>query len=210
MHAAQTKAPSTAAAPAQDARPRIVVLGDSLAEGLGVAREQSYPSLLQAKIDREGYPYRVVNMGVSGDTTSGGLSRLNGALSLKPSVLIIELGGNDGLRGVPAAITRANLKKMTIAAKRAGAEVLIAGMTLPPNYGPDYIRRFESAFHDIAREQRVQIVPSLFQPIIEQIGSRPGLMQPDGIHPAPEGHELLAEHVFRYLKPMLRKDAARS
>ena len=190
-----------------DDRAVIIILGDSLAEGLGVAPEQSYPSVLQRKLDRAGYSYRVVNMGVSGDTTTGGLSRLPSALALEPSILVIELGGNDGLRGVPVATTRTNLERMTQAARKAGVEVMIAGMTLPPNYGQDFIRSFEAAFRDVAQKHHAQYVPSFFQPIIEQIESRPELMQRDGIHPAPAGHELLADHLFRYLRPMLRKAA---
>ena len=191
----------------QDGRAVIVILGDSLAEGLGVAPEQSYPSVLQRKLDRAGYAYRIVNMGVSGDTTSGGVSRFPGALALKPSILVIELGGNDGLRGVPVATTKRNLDLMARRARDAGSDVVIAGMTLPPNYGPDYIRTFEAVFRDVAQQHRAQYVPSFFKPIIEQIESRPELMQRDGIHPAPEGHELLADHLFRYLRPMLRKAA---
>jgi acyl-CoA thioesterase I len=188
-----------------DERPAIVVLGDSLAEGFGVAQGRSFPDLLQRKLDRQGYPYRVINLGVSGDTTTGGLGRLDYALSLKPAILVIELGGNDGLRGVPVASTRANLDRMISAARAAGIEVLLAGMTLPPNYGPDYVRRFEAVYHDLARKHRVQLIPSLMQPIAEQYESRPGIMQSDGIHPSAEGHELLADNVLRYLKPMLKK-----
>jgi acyl-CoA thioesterase-1 len=200
-----TTAPVPAPADAGADRPVIAVLGDSLAEGFGVGAGQSYPDVLQRKLDRAGYRYRVVNLGVSGDTTTGGLRRLGSALSLDPDVLVIELGGNDGLRGVPVSATHSNLEQMVSAAKKADVEVLLAGMTLPPNYGRDYIRRFEAIYHDIARKHKVQLVPSLMQPIASEIESRPELMQRDGIHPAPEGHELLADVMFRYLKPMLRK-----
>jgi acyl-CoA thioesterase-1 len=188
-----------------DNRPTIVVLGDSLAEGLGVSPGRSYPDLIQRMLDDKGYGYRVVNLGISGDTTTGGLGRINHALSMKPEILIVELGGNDGLRGVSVAATRANLEKIIAAARANGTEVLLAGMTLPRNYGPDYIRKFEGIYKDLAREQRVHLIPSLMQGIIDGIDARPGLMQSDGIHPTADGHELLADTVFRYLKPMLRR-----
>jgi acyl-CoA thioesterase-1 len=195
-----------AAAPARvDTRPVIVVLGDSLAEGFGVAEGRSYPDIVQRTLDRRGYLYRVVNLGVSGDTTTGGLSRLSYALSLKPEILVIELGGNDGLRGIPVSATKTNLEKMIVTARNGGVEVLLAGMTLPPNYGSDYIRKFEAVYHDLARTHKVQLIPSLMRPIAEQIESRPGLMQADGIHPTAEGHELLGATVVRYLMPMLRR-----
>jgi acyl-CoA thioesterase-1 len=182
-----------------------VVLGDSLAEGLGVSQGRSFPDFLQRRLDRDGYSYRVVNLGVSGDTTTGGLGRLEYALSLKPAILVIELGGNDGLRGVPISSTKANLDRMIGAARENGTEVLLAGMTLPANYGPDYIRKFEAIYRDLARKYKIQLVPSLMQPIVNEIASRPNLMQRDGIHPSAEGHELLADNVLRYLEPMLKK-----
>jgi acyl-CoA thioesterase-1 len=199
---------SNAAAPrpaAADARPVIAVLGDSLAEGMGVAKGKSYPDIVQQTLDRKGYSYRVMNLGVSGDTTTGGLSRLAYALSLKPSILVIELGGNDGLRGIPVSSTKANLEKMIRESQKAGVDVLLAGMTLPPNYGTEYIRKFEAVYHDLAREYKVQLIPSLMRPIAEQIESRPELMQQDGIHPTAQGHELLGQTVVRYLMPMLRR-----
>lgn len=202
----EAPAPPAARRPAApDTRKVIAVLGDSLAEGLGVPPGKSYPDVVQQTLDRKGYSYRVVNLGVSGDTTTGALSRLSYALSLKPSILVIELGGNDGLRGVPVPSTKANLEKMIVTAQKSGADVLLAGMTLPPNYGADYIRKFEAVYHDLARKYRVQLIPSLMRPIAEQIESRPGLMQGDGIHPTVEGHEILADTVVRYLMPMLHR-----
>ena len=188
-----------------DNRAVIVVLGDSLAEGLGVAEGHSFPAVVQRKLNDKKYPYRVVNMGVSGDTTTGGLGRIRHALSLKPAIVILELGGNDGLRGVPVSATKANLEKMIVAARDAGAAVLLAGMTLPPNYGSEYIRSFEQADKDLAAKYKVQLIPSLMGRIVEEIEARPGLMQPDGIHPTKDGHELLADTVFRYLQPMLKR-----
>jgi len=188
-----------------DDRRTIVVLGDSLAEGLGVGHTQAFPALVQQRIESRGLKYRVVNLGVSGDTTTGGLGRLDYALSLKPSILILELGGNDGLRGIPVASTKANLEQMIVEAKKAGTEVLLAGMTLPPNYGPDYIRTFENAYKDLAREYKLKLIPFLMEEIARQLQARPDLMQRDGIHPTAEGHRLIADTVFRYLEPMLSK-----
>lgn len=187
-----------------DTRAAIVVLGNSLAEGLGVQAGQGFPEVLQTTLDRQGYSYRVVNLGISGDTTTGGLGRLRQALALRPEILILELGGNDGLRGVPVSSTKANLEKIIIAAKSAGAQVLLAGMSLPPNYGPDYIRSFEDAYKDLARKHKVPLIPFLLEQIAAELNSRPGLMQRDGIHPSAEGHQLIAGTVFRYLRPMLR------
>jgi acyl-CoA thioesterase-1 len=181
----------------------IIAFGDSLAEGLGVEQGNSFPDQLQRKLDKNGYRYRVVNMGVSGDTTTGGLGRVSYALSMKPTIVILELGGNDGLRGVPVSATKANLEKMIVQFQKAGAEVLLAGMTLPPNYGPQYIRQFEDAYRDLAAKYKLQLIPFLMQDIVLQLESRPGLMQRDGIHPTAEGHSVIAETVFRFLKPMI-------
>jgi len=193
------------AAQTQDVRPNVVVLGDSIAEGYGVAQGRSFPDDVQRRLDKTGYKYHVVNLGVSGDTTTGGLNRLNYALSLKPQVLVIELGGNDGLRGVPVAQTKSNLEQMIVRAKKAGSQVLLAGMTLPPNYGPDYIRNFEGMYKDLAARYKVPLIPFLMSAIREQYDVRPGLMQRDGIHPTAEGHELIADTVMRYLRPMLKR-----
>jgi acyl-CoA thioesterase-1 len=197
--------PARTAPPRQDTRPAIVALGDSLSEGLGVERGRSFPDILQHKLDSNGYSYRVVNLGVSGDTTTGGLGRLDYVISLKPAIVILELGGNDGLRGIPVAASRANLERMIARLRDAGAEVLLAGMTLPPNYGADYIRKFEAIYRDLARKYDVQYIPFLMQDIASQLEADPELMQRDGIHPTAKGHSVIAETVFRYLKPMLKK-----
>ena len=188
-----------------EARPVIIAFGDSLSEGLGVEQGKSFPDQLQRKLEKNGYDYRVVNMGVSGDTTTGGLSRVAYALSMKPAVVILELGGNDGLRGVPVSSTKANLEKMIVQFQGAGAEVLLAGMTLPPNYGPQYIRAFESAYRDLAAKYKLRLIPFLMQDIATQLEATPGLMQRDGIHPTAEGHTVIAETVFRYLKPLIHR-----
>jgi acyl-CoA thioesterase-1 len=193
-------------APGQtDSRKVIVAFGDSLSEGFGVEPGKSFPDQLQHKLDEKGLAYRVVNMGVSGDTTTGGLGRLDYAVSLKPSIAILELGGNDGLRGVPVASTKANLERMIIAFRKAGAAVLLAGMTLPPNYGPDYIRQFEAAYRDLAAKYKAPLIPFLMQDIASQLGSRKGLMQRDGIHPTAEGHTIIANTVYHYLEPLLER-----
>jgi acyl-CoA thioesterase-1 len=183
----------------------IVAFGDSLSEGLGVETGFSFPDQLQKKLDKNGYKYHVVNLGVSGDTTTGGLGRLDYALSLKPSIVILELGGNDGLRGVPVASTKANLEKMIVASQKSGASVLLAGMTLPPNYGPDYVRDFEAAYKDLARKYKLRLIPFLMQDILAQLQSQPGLMQRDGIHPTARGHAIIADTVFRYLQPLITR-----
>lgn len=203
----QPDAPEAPAKPqaAPDTRPVIVALGDSLSEGLGVETGLSFPDQLQKKLDKNGYKYHVINLGVSGDTTTGGLGRLDYALSLRPAILILELGGNDGLRGVPVASTKSNLEKMIVTSLKSGASVVLAGMTLPPNYGPDYVRAFESAYKDLAKKYKLQLIPFLMQDILAQLRTQPGLMQRDGIHPTAKGHAIIAETVFRYLQPLIAR-----
>jgi acyl-CoA thioesterase I len=197
--------PSRQAKPPADTRPVIVALGDSLAEGWGVETGLSFPDQLQRKLDAAGYSFHVVNLGVSGDTTTGGLGRIDYAVSLKPAVIILELGGNDGLRGIPVASTRQNLDKMIVAAKSAGSDVLLAGMTLPPNYGESYIHNFENAYKDLAKKHAIPLIPFLMEDIRKQLSSTRGLMQRDGIHPTAKGHAIIADTVFSYLEPMLKK-----
>ena len=199
--------PSPTAPPRVDSRPVVAVLGDSLAEGLGVEAGKSFPDLLQRRLDQSGYKYRVVNLGISGDTTTGGLGRIGTVLELKPAIVVLELGGNDGLRGLPLAGTKANLESMIRSAQRAGAEVLLAGMTLPPNYGADYIGQFEAIYEELAAKHRLRLIPFLMEEIRTQMGSNPGLMQPDGIHPTAQGQSLIADTVFKYLQPMLKRAA---
>lgn len=193
------------AAPKVDSRPVIIAFGDSISEGLGVQPGSSFPEQLQRKLDQQGYAYRVVNLGVSGDTTTGGAGRMEYALSLKPSVVILELGGNDGLRGIPVSATKMNLDKMIGTFQKHGASVILAGMTLPPNYGPEYIQQFESAYKDLAKKYTLPLIPFLMEDILTQYKSRPGLMQRDGIHPTADGHAIIAETVFRYLQPVIKK-----
>ncbi|MBZ5590760.1 MAG: arylesterase [Acidobacteriia bacterium] len=190
-----------AAAQAPDPRPTVVAFGDSLSAGFGADPGKSYPDFLQKEIDGRGYHYHVVNAGVSGDTTTDGLERVGTVTALKPSIVIVEFGGNDGLRGLPVGTTRANLEQMILALEKAGAKVVLAGMTLPPNYGPDYIRSFEAVYRDLARQYRLPLLPFL----LRGVGGHADLMQRDGIHPTGEGNRIVAQNVIETLKPLLRK-----
>lgn len=183
----------------QDTRPVIVAFGDSLTAGYGVETGYSYPDFLQKDLDRAGRKYRVVNAGVSGDTTSGGLARIGMVTAMKPAIVILELGGNDGLRGLPLASTRANLDQMIAKLQKSGARVLLAGITLPPNYGPDYIRQFESIYKDLAAKYKTPLIPFLLQGAV----GVPGMMQGDGIHPTRKGTAVMAKLVLSALKPLL-------
>ena|SRR5437867_1054294 len=184
---------------AADDRPVIVAFGNSLTAGLGVDPEANYPAVLQRKIDSLHKRYRVVNAGVNGDTTGGGVARLDSLLAYKPEIVILELGANDGLRGLPVTTTRANLEQMIVAIRGAGARVVLAGMTLPPNYGPDYIRSFEQIYVELAEKYQTPRIPFL----LENVAARPGLMLDDGLHPSPAGHRIVAENVMQVLKPLL-------
>jgi acyl-CoA thioesterase-1 len=193
------QAPPVAAQPAPvDDRPVIVAFGDSLTAGQGA--RLSYTDFLQKELDGKGRRYRVVNQGISGDTTSGGVTRIDSAVRLRPKVVILELGANDGLRGLPVETTRANLAEMIVACQRAGARALLCGMTLPRNYGPDYIRSFEKVFQDLAREKKTPLVPFF----LEGVATRADLMQPDGLHPTAEGNAKVALQVMKYLEPLLK------
>lgn len=192
------------AAPAQ-AGPRVIaVLGDSLTAGLGVAPDEAYPALLEARLKREGYDYRVVNAGVSGDTSSGGLRRVDWVLRQQPEILIIALGANDGLRGQPVALLRDNLTAIVQKARAAGARVLLAGMRVPPNYGAPYSRDFAAVFPEVARKANVPLVPFL----LEGVAAEVRLNQGDGIHPNVEGQRVIAEHLWPHVRALLVKPGA--
>ncbi len=191
-----------AAAAATDSRKVLVVFGDSLAAGYGLDTGQSFPDDLQRKLDAQGYRWRVVNLGISGDTTEGGVSRMDSALGLKPSIVLLELGGNDGLRGLPLTVTRANLQTMIETFQKAGARVVLAGMTLPPNYGADYIRGFEQIYKDLAAQEHVPLIPFLLADIVT---SDLRYLQRDGIHPTAQGAEIVSGTVLRAVKPLLTK-----
>jgi len=188
------KAPTTL-----DARPVIVAFGDSLSAGFGADPGESYPDFLQKELDRRGARYRVVNAGVSGDTTTDGLERVQTVTALHPAIVILEFGGNDGLRGLPVSTTRANLDQIIQALHSAGAKTLLAGMTLPPNYGQDYIRSFEAVYKDLAKQHHLPLIPFLLQ----GVGGHPNLMQRDGIHPTGEGNRIVAGNVMQSLVPLL-------
>jgi acyl-CoA thioesterase-1 len=191
----------TKAARPADTRHRLVAFGDSLTAGFGLEPGLSYPDDLQRLIDEKKYPWRVINAGVSGDTTTDGMVRLPTVLELKPEIVILELGANDGLRGIPVEATRANLEQMIGAFQKAGVKVVLAGMTLPPNYGPDYIVPFEKIFKDLAKEHSLTLVPFL----LDGVGGHPELMQRDGLHPNVEGTRRVAANVMKVIEPLLKR-----
>ncbi|HWR49984.1 MAG TPA: arylesterase [Bryobacteraceae bacterium] len=197
----QEQAPPAQAPKPADTRPVIAAFGDSLTAGFGADPGKSYPDYLQQLLDRAGYAYRVVNLGISGDTTSGGVARIDSVIAVNPEIVILELGANDGLRGLPPSATRANLDEMITALKKAGADVVLAGMTLPRNYGSQYIRDFESVFTDLARKHSVALVPFL----LAGVADRRELMQGDGLHPTAEGNRRVAANVMKTLEPLLNK-----
>jgi acyl-CoA thioesterase-1 len=182
------------------ADPVVLCLGDSLTEGYGVAPEQSYPSLLERRLRAAGHPEaRVINAGISGSTSASAASRLRWQLAGAPDVLILALGANDGLRGVDLAETRKNLDSAIALAREAGVRVVLAGMKLPPNYGPDYTSGFESLFPELARERDVALIPFL----LDGVAAQPELNLPDGIHPNARGYERVVENVLPVLLPLL-------
>lgn len=189
---------STASTPE---RPRVVFLGDSLTAGYGLAKEQSVPSLIQKRIDDEGYNYEVVNHGVSGDTSAGGVSRLDWALDGDVRVLVVELGANDGLRGVPVESMRANLSNIIDGAKKRGVQVLLTGMEAPPNHGPIYTAEFRKVFSDLARQHDVAFIPFY----LEGVAGNAALNIADGIHPNAEGSAIIERTIWRGLEPLLTR-----
>jgi acyl-CoA thioesterase-1 len=184
----------------RDDRPVIAAFGDSLTEGHGVEAAKSYPEALQRELDRRGYHYRVANLGVSGDTSTDGLARLDGVLALDPRFVILEFGANDGLRGLPVAGTKANLERMTTALEQVRAGVILAGMTLPPNYGPEYIHAFEAMYQDLAAKYRLAFIPFL----LEGVAGNTMYMQDDGLHPNAAGYARVAGTVLGALEPRLK------
>jgi acyl-CoA thioesterase-1 len=183
-----------------DSRKVIAVFGDSISAGYGLGSGQSFPDQLQKKIDAGGGQWRVANLGISGDTTEGGVARIDSATSLHPGIVILELGGNDGLRGMPLASTRANLEQMIAAFQSAGARVVLAGMTLPPNYGADYISGFQKIYKDLAAEHRLTFIPFLLTDIVTKDMH---YFQADGIHPTAQGAQIVAATVYKAIKPLL-------
>jgi len=191
-------APPAQQRPAPDNRPVIVAFGDSLTAGFGADPGKSYPDFLQQELDRRGLRYRVANAGISGETTTDALERLQTVTALRPAVVIVEFGGNDGLRGLPVSTTRSNLEGILAGLKDSSAQVLLAGMTLPPNYGPDYIASFQRVYSDLAAKYKVALIPFLLEGV-----AGTSRMQRDGLHPTADGNRLVAATVMRYVQPLL-------
>jgi acyl-CoA thioesterase-1 len=178
----------------------IVAFGDSLTAGFGAEPGHSYPDYLQKDLDQAGLAWRVVNQGVSGDTTTDAVNRLKEVLDAQPRIVIVEFGGNDGLRGLPVETTRENLEQIVSTLDKAGIKVVLAGMTLPPNYGPDYIHAFEKIYVDLAASHKLTRIKFL----LEGVATRRELMQRDGLHPTADGNAIVAETVLGALRPLLR------
>jgi acyl-CoA thioesterase-1 len=182
-------------------RPRIVCFGDSITAGYGLETGQAYSYDLQTKLDKYGYHYNVVNQGTSGATTKDAVASLHAIVLLHPEIVIVEFGGNDGLRGLPLEQTRQNLDQVVSTFEAAHVRVLLAGITLPPNYGADYIKAFDQVFRDVAAKHHPAFVPMIYKDLVNV----PGTIQGDGIHPTAKGSEILAETLFAALKPLLHK-----
>jgi acyl-CoA thioesterase-1 len=193
--------PATAPASRPADAPRVVFLGDSITAGLGLSADEAFPAVIAELLEQEGVAIDVVNAGVSGDTTAGGLRRLDWLLRQSPAVLVVGLGGNDGLRGLDVKSSRDNLTQIVREARGAGAKVLLLGMMMPPNYGPEYAREFREIYPQLAKEFDVPLVPFL----LEGVGGERALNQPDGIHPTAEGHRVVARNVLPHLRELLRQ-----
>jgi acyl-CoA thioesterase-1 len=196
--------PATPAPAAAANAPAIVILGDSLSAGYGLRREESWVALLERRLRAEGYGYRVVNASVSGETTGGALARLPRILQVhRPAIVVVELGGNDGLRGVPVAEMRSNLERIVTLSKGAGARVLVAGMQIPSNYGPQYTRQFTATFGEVAKAHGAALVPFF----LDRIALDEKWFQPDGIHPTAAAQPYLLDNVWPQLRTLLKTRA---
>jgi acyl-CoA thioesterase I len=182
--------------------PILVCYGDSITAGRGLPDGQAFPDYLKKILDAHGYHYKVVNEGTSGATTKDALAGLPFVLRLHPAVVIVEFGGNDGLRGLPVAQTRDNLDQVLSGLERAHVKILLAGITLPPDYGPDYIQSFNAIFRDLAAKHHDAIVPMIYKNLVNV----PGTIQSDGIHPTAKGSAIIADTIFPVLRPLLRKE----
>ena len=181
--------------------PVILVLGDSLSAGYGIPVEKGWVNLLQRRLVERGFPYRVVNASISGDTTSGGLSRLPAALELhRPAIVVLELGANDGLRGQPPMAMSRNLSRMIERSQQAGARVLLAEMRIPPNYGPLYAQKFQATFGELAQHYAIPLIPFL----LDGVAGNPALIQDDGLHPRAEAQPQILDNVWAVLEPALK------
>jgi len=190
--------PSAPAPAAVDNRPVIVTFGDSLTAGVA---GRSYPENLQDILDQNGYSYRVDNQGVSGDTTTDGLARIDNVISQHPRLVLLEFGGNDGLRGVPVSSTEKNMRELILRLQKESIPIVLLGITLPPNYGPDYVKPFTAMFPKLAQENHLKLMPFLLIHVYQDSS----LMQPDGIHPNGEGNKIVARDVFDLIKPNLSR-----
>jgi acyl-CoA thioesterase I len=199
--ASDAAAPGDTTAPVPDGRPVIVAFGDSLTAGFGADTGDSYPDYLEKDLNAMGYRYQVVNQGISGNTTKDGVDRLQDALRLKPVVVIVAFGGNDGLRGLPIASTRENLDRIVSTLLDSGAKVVLGGITLPPNYGPDYIRQFNQTYTLLAAKYHVPMLPFL----LKNVYGVPGGMQADGIHATDQGNAQVAKNLLPLIVPALKK-----
>jgi acyl-CoA thioesterase-1 len=182
-------------------RPLLVCYGNSITAGYGLESGQAYPEALQRDLDHTGYHYKVMNQGTSGATTKDAVAGLRSIIALHPEVVVVEFGGNDGLRGLPPAETRHNLDTVLAGLENAHIRILLAGITLPPNYGPDYIRQFEQVFKEMAAKHHVAFVPMIYKDLVHV----PGTIQADGIHPTAKGSEILAKTLLPAVAPLLRK-----
>lgn len=180
---------------------RIVMLGDSITAGYGLPEEQAFPALIEGELRRRGWAVEVVNAGVSGDTTAGGRARLGWLLQQRPQVLLVGLGANDGLRGLPVDEVESNLRNIVTVGREAGARVVLLGMQVPPNYGAEYAARFAAVYPELAADLEVPLVPFL----LEGVGGRAHLNLPDGIHPNAEGHRIIASHLVSPLEEVLHE-----
>ena len=189
---------------AEESRPRIVAFGDSLTAGLGVHADEAYPAQLQERLDRLNYRYRVINAGVSGETTAGALRRVPWILNNKPVIVVLESGANDGLRGLKLEETQRNLERIIEQFQQAGVTVVLAGMKLPPNYGEEYTAGFEAIFPKLAKRYRVPLIPFF----LEGVAASSTLNQADGIHPTKEGYGIIVEQVYKALRPLIRQTTA--
>jgi acyl-CoA thioesterase-1 len=189
------------AAQEKTARPLLVCYGDSITAGYGLQSGESFPDALQRDLDSRGYHYKANNRGTSGATTKDAVAGLSAILRLHPEIVIVEFGGNDGLRGLPLDQTRRNLDAVLTTIENAHIKILLAGITLPPNYGQDYIRQFDQIFRDLAAKHHVAFVPMIYKNML----TIPGTIQADGIHPTAKGSEIIAQTLLPVLTPLLKK-----
>ncbi len=182
-------------------KPLLVCFGDSITAGYGLSSGEAYPDALQRDLDKLGYHYKVDNAGTSGATTKDAVAKVRSIVAMHPAVVVVEFGGNDGLRGLPLDQTRRNLDSVLTTIESAHIQVLLAGITLPPNYGPDYVHQFDQIFVDTAAKHRTAVVPMIYKDLL----TVPGTIQGDGIHPTAKGSEIIAKTLLGQLKPLLRK-----